>query len=195
MAKSLIKNFGLFWERDRVEWGGRGQERGMLRGFRRGRRAQIVDFREQAGVYVLYEGENIATQRVTYVGQAGQGNASLFARLRQHQRDRFWNRWQRFSWFGLYDVGVNDTLIHVRSEKAVSVSVASIMDHIEGILIALFEPPLNRKGPTWGKTKNGKAAKEYIQFHEGRGVDVAVAIEGLRSQVAEVREDLGLPDR
>src|SRR5580698_4334444 len=90
--RSVIKNYGLMWRRDSVFWG-RGYNRGSLQG-RRSRR--VIDFREQIGVYVLYD----EGRRPVYVGQAGQGNARLFNRLRNHRGDALSQRWQYFSWFG-----------------------------------------------------------------------------------------------
>ena len=72
--KTLIKNYGIMWRRDSVFWG-RGSNRGLLEGRRSGK---IIDFREQIGVYVLYD----EGRRPIYIGQAGQGNARLFSRLR-----------------------------------------------------------------------------------------------------------------
>jgi hypothetical protein len=70
--------------------------RGALEGFRSRR---VVDFRDQIGVYVLYD-EN---RPPVFVGLAG-GRARLFRRLRHHRNDRLALRWQYFSWFGLLRV-------------------------------------------------------------------------------------------
>jgi hypothetical protein len=78
------------WRRDHVFWG-RGRNRGSLEG-RRSRRK--IDFRDQIGVYVLYD----EARKAIYVGQAGQGHARLFNRLRAHQRDNLAHRWHYFSW-------------------------------------------------------------------------------------------------
>jgi hypothetical protein len=77
--RTAIRSYGLIWHRDGVLWG-RSGTKGRLAG-RRSRR--IVDFRLQVGVYVLYD----ETRRPIYVGQAGQGRARLFNRLRSHTRD------------------------------------------------------------------------------------------------------------
>jgi hypothetical protein len=109
----VIQNFGLFWERDHIEWGSRGQgHAGHLKGYVKNPQFP-VDFREQRGIYVLYEGDNIATQRAVYVGQAGAGQNDLFHRLRDHNTKELWNRWQRFSWFGFLNVGNTRELVHV----------------------------------------------------------------------------------
>jgi hypothetical protein len=127
------------WRRDQVVWG-RGGNRGALKG-RRSRRE--IDFRNQIGVYVLYdEGRN-----PIYVGQAGQGHARLFTRLRTHQRDSLANRWQYFSWFGLLSVNKNSEL-NVRDDpsKRVTGTIRSTLNEIEGVLIAATEPRFNKQG-------------------------------------------------
>ena len=56
---------------------------GSLKGRRAGEAlGNPVDFREQVGVYVLYD-DNF---RVVYVGQAGAGNQTLLGRLKQHRK-------------------------------------------------------------------------------------------------------------
>src|SRR3954471_20880699 len=93
----LIQNYGLFWRRSNVLWG-RPRVLGHLKGIRaRAMSAPAVDFRDQAGVYVLYD-DNF---RLVYVGQAGAGNDFLFSRLRRHRKDALADRWTRFSWFGI----------------------------------------------------------------------------------------------
>src|SRR4051794_13522423 len=94
----LVRNYGLFWGRDDVFWG-KPNNQGHLKGTRaRDLSSGPVNFREQQGVYVLYdEGFHLV-----YVGQAGSGeNQKLFIRLRQHTRDALADRWARFSWFGV----------------------------------------------------------------------------------------------
>src|ERR1700676_3124014 len=137
--KTVIKNYGLMWRRDRVFWG-RGRKKGMLQGRRSGR---IIDFRDQIGVYVLYD----EARRPIYVGQAGQGNARLFKRLRAHQRDNLAHRWHYFSWFGLLSVNKTGRLSgHDDKSKRVSGTIQSTLNEIEGVLIAATEPPFNKQG-------------------------------------------------
>src|SRR5208282_3263832 len=97
MAKPLIHNYGLFWHRSDVLWGHQ-KVRGHLKGkLAKAKSGLPVDFRNQAGLYVLYDD----SFRLVYVGQAGAGNQFLFSRLRQHTRDALADRWTRFSWFGI----------------------------------------------------------------------------------------------
>lgn len=163
---AIIKNYGMFWERDQVHWGSNGN-RGSLLGYRRWVRNQpeyLRDFRNQAGVYILYEGANIASQRVVYVGETGIGNQRLFHRLKQHRRDHLWNRWQRFSWFGVFDMLGTDRGGVKRDDpaKILRPSVRDALVQLEGILITLFESPKNRQGPRWTE-----AVQQFFQHHDG----------------------------
>ena len=137
--RSVIKNYGLMWRRDSVFWG-RGYKKGRLHGRRSHR---VIDFRQQIGVYVLYD----EGRRPIYVGQAGQGNARLFNRLRSHCRDSLTHRWQYFSWFGLLSVNKSGQLSGWDDKlKRVSGTLASTLNEIEGVLIAATEPPFNKQG-------------------------------------------------
>ena len=137
--RSVIKNYGLMWRRESVFWGG-ARKKGVLLGRRSGR---TIDFREQIGVYVLYD----EARRPIYVGQAGQGNARLFKRLRTHRRDALTHRWQYFSWFGLLGVNKSGRLSGRDDRtKRVSGTIGSTLNEIEGVLIAATEPPFNKQG-------------------------------------------------
>ena len=174
-ALMLIRNYGLFWEREEIPWGTTGPgNRGQLPGFL-GRSETTVDFREQAGVYVLYDGQDIPSLKLVYVGQAGRGNASLFSRLKQHTTDHLWNRWTRFSWFGIYPV-VSGVLDKRLSTDRLTSKV--VLDIVEGLLIKLMEPPLNRQGARW------KSVDEYVQAVadvDAEDEEVAEAAHHLRS--------------
>lgn len=153
----VIQNFGLFWERRCIDWGKRGAGNlGALNGFT-SKPSSPVDFRMQRGIYVLYEGESIASQRVTYVGQAGAGTNDLFHRLRSHRDDHLWNRWQRFSWLGFLSVGNNRRLVHQNKAAVGLVGFSTALNQIEAVLISLLEPLHNRQGAKW------HGATEYFQ--------------------------------
>ncbi len=94
----FIKNFGLFWHRDEVEWhpgtgntfrllGRKGAYRGNLR---------VADFRYQHGIYILY-----GNYGPYYVGQTKDG---LGERIRDHLSNNHQWEWNRFSWFGFRSV-------------------------------------------------------------------------------------------
>lgn len=93
----FVKNFGLFWRRDEVEWF---PGKGVKGGFRLlGRRGQnlpglrIADFRHQQGIYILYG--NHGPYYVGLTKKMGLGN-----RLKDHLNDDHSEKWDRFSWFG-----------------------------------------------------------------------------------------------
>lgn len=149
----LVHNYGLFWLRDEVSWGAPGPgSKGSLCGIpARQKRSAEVDFRNQQGVYVLYD-DNF---KIIYVGQAGAGSQRLFNRLKQHKRDHLAQRWSRFSWFGI--LPVHDGELDEDSEL-IAPSVGSILDHIEAILLAAAEPPLNLQ-----RGRFGNDVQQYIQ--------------------------------
>jgi hypothetical protein len=94
-----IVNYGLFWQREEVNWnpgtGGRFRLLGRQGENRPGLR--VADFREQSGVYILY-----SNYGVFYVGIVTQ--ARLGIRLRDHHNAHGYDEWDRFSWFGFRSV-------------------------------------------------------------------------------------------
>jgi len=171
----VIKNYGLMWRRDSVFWG-RGSNRGLLQGRRSGK---IIDFREQVGVYVLYDEQ----RQPVYVGQAGQGHARLFNRLRSHRKDGLALRWQYFSWFGLLEVNKRGTLSGWDSpEKRVRGSIRSTLNEIEGVLIAATEPAFNKQGGRF------RGIARYRQVRNDEADDVSLA--ELRDLLRDVRNRL-----
>jgi len=90
----LIRNFGHLWERKFINYGTGGPgNRGHLKGYNG---KEEVDFREQIGIYVLFDKDFVPV----YIWQAGRGHRRLFDRLNEHETDDLWNRWDHFSWFG-----------------------------------------------------------------------------------------------
>lgn len=153
----LIRNYGLFWRRSDVFWGRPGVS-GHLKGYPARGRFRTIDFREQQGVYCLYD-DNF---RMVYVGQAGANDDQrLFVRLRQHRTDALADRWARFSWFGIRWV----TRQHVLAAEAEGAHTTSgaVLNHIEAILISAAEPPHNRQG--------GRFGDDVIQFLQFRDED------------------------
>ena len=159
MPALIIRNFGVFWEREHVAFGTKGPgNKGELSGYS-GSTAPVVDFAKQRGIYILYEGSDINLHRVVYVGQTGAGDQRLLVRLRQHTQDHLWNRWERFSWLGLSDVGGNGMLNHTQKAAVGNVAVATALDQLEASLMQFMEPLLNKQGPSW------HGAKQYFQAH------------------------------
>lgn len=101
MAGAFIRSYGLFWRRDEIKWapgaGNAGQFR--LLGRRNVNRPalQVADFRQQRGIYVLFDDYG-----PYYVGLASERDIGL--RLRDHTQDAHAGRWDRFSWFGFRSV-------------------------------------------------------------------------------------------
>lgn len=157
--RPLIHSYGLFWERENVDWGA-GRRAGHLKGVRvTARRKDPVNFRDQKGIYVLYD-HNF---NLVYIGQVGQGRKgqegkeTLFKRLRAHRDGPMRVRWAYFSWFG--------TLKHIREsdedrfveDTEGRVDIATTLDELEAILITAADPLLNRQG---GKFKKAGEFKQ-----------------------------------
>ena len=153
--QELVQNYGLFWKTEDVYWGA-GSQPGALYGVPADATSEEpIDFREQIAIYVLY-----AEYDLVYVGQTGSGNDRLFVRLKYHRRKTLRDRWNRFSWFGIRrvrktgELGSENAAAHATTEK--------LLDHLEAILIAAAEPPLNRQGGKFG------GAVRYRQFRDDR---------------------------
>ena len=121
-----VHAFGLYWDKDKVHWG-RG---GALQG-RQSDAADIVDFSNQQGVYLLYKERSII-----YVGRSERG---LYGRLRSHVRDAKGPRWDRFSWFGFRAVDEDGNLDEMPNET----SMGNLITMLEATLIETLEPPVN----------------------------------------------------
>ena len=93
-----------------------------------------MDFSQQIGLYLLYDG-----REVIYVGRVR--DSTLGGRLYEHTKDRLSARWDRFSWFGFLPV-FNDGKLGKPQDLYSSVGVIA---EIEAILIEALEPRQNRK--------------------------------------------------
>lgn len=95
----FIKNFGLFWRTDEVDWhpgrGARGAFRLLGRQGTHLSGVKLADFRYQHGIYILY-----GNHGPHYTGLT-QG---LGKRLQDHLEDDHTDQWDRFSWFGFKQV-------------------------------------------------------------------------------------------
>lgn len=142
----MIESYGIHWRADRVDWGRAGVQGKLLGAKSRSAKAKSVDFRYQRGLYALY-----ADYDLVYVGQTGGAEADrLFKRLKAHRNDHLSERWNRFSWFGTQWVTQTRNL-SVESAK-VSKSVASSLNILEAVSIALAEPRLNLQRGKWGES-------------------------------------------
>ena len=98
MAAHLIGAFGMFWEREHVNWTpGQSPLRWQLLGrrFQNAPALRICDFRRAKGFYVLFD-----EFRATYVGLA-RGSGGIGARLKAHNKHK--GEWTRFCWFAFDD--------------------------------------------------------------------------------------------
>lgn len=174
----LIKNYGLYWAVDEVSWG-RPHHLGQLLGVpAKNKRFRATDFREQAGIYVLHDGI-----KVVYVGETGIGDKRLLSRLNDHRKDHLAGRWNTFSWFGVYPV--NATSRTLRRNVHIKPQISDVLNHIEAILLAVIEPPLNLQ-----RGKFGQAARyEQKILKEGK-LDQAEALQEILDRIAEIEEGL-----
>jgi hypothetical protein len=125
----IISSFGMFWQRDAIEWLSIPKILGMQQ-----IGANPVDFHKQIGIYLLYDG-----REVIYVGRAT--DRPLGRRLYEHTVDRLSSRWDRFSWFGLLPVSDTGELGTLPG----SYLGTKIIPAVEAILIEALEPRQNRK--------------------------------------------------
>jgi hypothetical protein len=149
-----IQNFGMLWERDKVDWGKPGA-RGALWGISaQRRRGDPVDFKTQTGIYVLYDEQRVPI----WIGQA----SMIMKRLSDHRRDHLRSRWKYFTWFGFRGVNLDGALRHSnRLDWGLKGNVGDARNEIEAVLIQVLEPRLNRRGPNWIDSA------EYLQWDEG----------------------------
>lgn len=137
----IVTSFGMFWRKEAVEWITKPKLLGMEK-----IGATPVDFCQQLGVYLLYDG-----REVIYVGRTTE--RPLGRRLYEHTIDRMSARWNRFSWFGLLPVS-NEGKIGSLPETYIA---TKLIPALEAILIEALEPRQNRK------RGDDLAAVEYIQ--------------------------------
>lgn len=147
----ILQAFGMFWRRENVLWRSAPRLLGQWRRSgtaQNGRSADVVDFSDQRGVYLLHD-----SQRVVYVGKSA--DRPIGRRLFEHTTDRLNGRWDRFSWFGIRNVTPTGTLM---DPDLSALSAGGVIDTLEALLIEGLEPPQNRqRGYDF-------TDREYIQF-------------------------------
>jgi HB1, ASXL, restriction endonuclease HTH domain len=141
----LINALGMYWKRDLIHWAMKPKLLG-----RQQTGSDEVDFSDQKGVYLLHDGN-----RVVYVGRTT--NQTLGIRLAQHISDRLNTRWDRFSWFGICEVGSEGQLNEC---DASTFTLDLLIATMEALLIEGLEPPQNRQ-----RGKDFRAV-EYIQVKD-----------------------------
>ena len=160
----LINAFGMFWDRDWVKW--RSTMPNLLGVQQLG--SEPVNFTDQSGVYVLYDGS-----RVIYVGKAFDRRLGL--RLYDHTRDRLTGRWNRFSWFGVRGVEPDGKLTNLPKAE---LGLGSLIATMEALLIEGLEPPQNRR------QGDGFNAVEFMQAK-----DPEIEMDQHREAIARLTED------
>lgn len=134
--KGFVRCYGMFWDREEVEWapgaGNAGQFRLLGRVGKIRPKLQLCDFRTQRGIYVLYDDHG-----ARYVGLAR--SQDIGNRLRDHTRDHLSDSWDRFSWFGFRRVLAGHDTIGLQRlgkvpDRLLANSEATIGD-IEALLI------------------------------------------------------------
>lgn len=140
--RRLIREFGLFWEREEIDWmPGKGRPFRML-GHRGTNRpgVRVVDFRDQRGLYILY-----GRYGAYYVGLAS--DQGIGNRVKDHLNDHHGDAWDRVSWFGFRRTlekkdaaGLNQ----LASMKTVaSGDTNDVIREMESLLIKALGCPLN----------------------------------------------------
>lgn len=137
----IITSFGMFWRRDAVEWSSTPKLLGVEQ-----IGADAVDFCNQIGIYLLYDG-----REVIYVGRTT--DRPLGKRLYEHTQKRLSTRWDRFSWFGMLPISDSAKL----GELPNSIPSEKLIPAIEAVLIEALEPRQNRK------RGDGLPVAEYFQ--------------------------------
>lgn len=150
-SEFLIGAFGRYWRRDLVQWNNIPDI--QIFGIQ-SLKADKLDFGKQIGIYLLHLGHEII-----YVGRTT--DQSLATRLYQHtqMKDPLNNRWDRFSWFGIYPVDGEKGVLKT-SQQTVQLNNNELIATLEAFLIEVTEPGLNKK--------NGDKIKdnEYYQFEK-----------------------------
>ncbi len=126
----LINSFGIFWDRNQVDWSKINPK--ILGVDQEG--ADPIDFSSQIGVYILYDGHS-----PIYVGRII--DRPLGKRFYEHTIDRLRGRWNKFSWFGIKSASEDGKLTDVAlpSDRKVVISA------LEALIIEVVEPTHNRK--------------------------------------------------
>lgn len=163
----LIRNYGLFWWRDEVEWNpGKGRPLRILG--RQGRNLpnrKVADFRDQHGLYILY-----GNYGPVYVGLT---TNALGRRLQDHTTDRHRRDWDRFSWFGFKRVlmEVDSRGLQILKGKLASstqVSAKYVIRDSEALLIRALGLPSNTNHT---KFTNDEAWVQ-LQWHDDRDREI-----------------------
>lgn len=177
--ESFVKFYGLYWQRNQVDWGS-GQLLGAPKGWLgKGKvdeqeRPQLqMNFWSQKGIYLLYD--RLLTP--IYAGQAGlergvgAGGRTVGDRLSEHARKSyFMNAWDNFTWFGFLETpqmalrnAEEDQRMNVAWTKpnpAQDNSFNLLLASFEAVLIEGFTPRFNARG---GDLKKACVVSQFRQ--------------------------------
>lgn len=159
MAKKyspIVKNIGYMWHRKYVNW-----NKSHLIGYSESGDEEM-DFRYQAGIYVLYGKD----YEIIYIGQAGKGeNSGLFKRIKDHTQDEMFCMWERFSWYGFYSKSALKKDDY-GEEFTFECDVNEIMNVIEALLIRVNLPKFNKSSGSLLKEGEGGMIEWFYQKAE-----------------------------
>jgi hypothetical protein len=125
-AQTIITSCGIRWQRDLIEWSPSPEITG-----KRLATDQVIDFREQRGVFILYDGRDVVF--VDHALWRGLG-----VRLWEHTQDALADRWDSFSWFGLLPVGASGEL----GDLPEAYDSALVASSLVSLLVQVLEPKL-----------------------------------------------------
>lgn len=126
MAQTIITSCGIRWQRDLIEWSPSPEIIGQ-----RLATYQVIDFREQRGVFILYDERDVVF--VDHALWRGLG-----VRLWEHTHDALADRWDSFSWFGLLPVEASGRL----GDLPEAYGPAAVASSLMSLLVEALEPKL-----------------------------------------------------
>lgn len=126
--KTVIRAYGIEWSKEKFLQ----NNCNLLGKEKNSKKAAIIDFSQERGIYVLYKGYNIV-----YVGQTIN---PLSERLKKHAQSNY--EWDSFSWYGLDDV--TEGSMHDKN-KVLHMTAKSLLDAFEAVMISAINPLYNKK--------------------------------------------------
>lgn len=170
----LIKVYGEFWNPELVNWNRSWKLLGKRRSDSKG---PDINVYEERGVYVLYK-----DYTPVYVGKADK--QSLGYRIQSHrQSERKGPRWDRFSWFGIVGLKVNDTLRN--RNDAFHPSTEELIATLEALLIVAIDPRLN------SRREKFKNAVRLYQSETDKPLEVEDRLEAIEEKLGRLLEASG----
>ena len=150
----FIKDYGLFWKRDDVWWGKRGnQQKAEFKGELPDQpNAELVELHKEIGFYMLYninsiDGIPYHSDELVYCGFSGRDDnqeRALFHRIKQHQQPSkpLYKKWNYFSWFSIATLQGNGRLN--RRDTEITGSRIDFLRQIEATIINISCPTNNK---------------------------------------------------